>query len=256
MPTTRIGQQARIYLRGLASSSAHDSRFVIYCRGRDGSTLLVDLLNQLPQVYCDGEILHLRVAAPRLYVRGCQSIAPGTTYGFKLLSHHLTHVQAVSSPGAFLRHLDGAGYKIIHLTRRNQLRQVLSNFYVAHRGGYAGGHHHHRSADGPLELARMTVDVDELGYWLRENERRAEIEAASLSGLHRLELVYEDDLQQVEDQQRTADRAAEFLGVRPAAVRAGLTRLTTDDLAQFVSNHEELVRFVEQTPYRRFLDGP
>lgn len=250
-----MGQQARIYVKGLLSSSKHDPRFVVYCRGRDGSTLLVDLLNQLPEVHCDGEILHLPVMAPRLYVRGCQSLAPGEAYGFKLLSYHLTHVQRVSNPAAFLRHLDSSGYKIIYLRRRNLLRQVLSGLYVRHRGGYAGGHQHHRSTDGPPEMTRMSVNVEELDYYLREFERVARNEEATMSGLRCLDLVYEHDLLLADDQQGTVDRVAEYLGVRPTRVKAGLARLTTDDLAEFISNHDEVVRFVEQTDYRRFLSA-
>ena len=251
-----MGQQARIYVKGLRSAGGHDRRFVIYCRGRDGSTLLVDLLNQLPGVHCDGEILHVRVLAPRLYVRGRQSIAPGQAYGFKLLHHHLTEVQRVSDPAAFLRHLDRSGYKIIHLRRENLLRQVLSNFYVRHRGGYAGGHQHHRSADGAPEVTRMSVNLEELDYWMRESGRRAQSEQAALSGLDCLQLVYERDLQRVDEHQRTADRVAGYLRVRSAPVTAGLARLTTDEIADFVSNHDELVRHLEQTEHRRFLSAP
>jgi LPS sulfotransferase NodH len=250
-----MGEQVRVYVKGLLSPRQHDPRFVVYCRGRDGSTLLVDLLNQLPEVQCDGEILHARVLAPRLYVRCCQAIAPGEAYGFKLLSHHLTHIQRVSDPAAFLRHLDSSGYRIIHLRRRNLLRQVLSSLYVRHRGGYAGGYQHHRSADGTPEVTRMSVNLEELDYWLRESERRARNEAASLSELPSLDLVYERDLLRPDDQQRTVDRVAEYLGMRSAPVKPGLARLTTDDLADFVSNHDELVRFVEQTDYRRFLSA-
>jgi hypothetical protein len=135
------------------------------------------------------------------------------------------------------------------------LRQVLSNFYVRHRGGYAGGYHHHRSSDGTPEVTRMRVNIEELDYWLRENERRARNEEATLSGLRSLDLVYERDLQRAEDHQGTVDRVAEYLGIRPVPVKPGLARLTTDDLAKFVSNHDEIVRFVEQTNYRRFLSA-
>jgi LPS sulfotransferase NodH len=250
-----VGRQAQIYLRGLLSSHKHDSRFVIYCRGRDGSTLLVDLLNQLPEVHCDDEILFAPVRAPRLYVRGCESIAPGKSYGFKLLFHHLTDIQRVSSPAEFLRHLDRSGYKIIHLRREDLPRQVLSNLYVHHRGGYASGSHHHRSSDGRPEVTRMSVNIEELESWLRETERIARDHEASLSGLSSLDLVYERDLQRAEDHQGAIDRVADYLDVRPVRVKAGLVRLTTDDLAEFVSNYDEVVRFIEQTEYRRFLSA-
>lgn len=248
-----IRDQAQRYAKGLLTWRKHDRRFVIYCRGRDGSTLLVNLLNQLPDLHCDGEILYARVIAPQLYVRCCESLATAQTYGFKLLDYHLTHVQRVSGPAEFLRRLDRSGYKIIHLKRWNLLRQVLSAFYVQHRGGYAGGHQHHRSADGPPQVSRMNVNVEELGHWLRETERRAQNEEAQLAGLSSLELVYERDLLRAEDQQRTVDRVADYVGARSVRVNAGLARLTADDLSEFISNAEDVVRFLEQTEYRRFL---
>lgn len=245
----------RVYVNALLRPSKRAPRFVIYCRGRDGSTLLVDLINQLPEVHCDGEILRERVVAPRLYLRGCGALAPGEAYGFKLLSHHLTHVQRVSDPSAFLRRLDSSGYKIIHLTRRNLLRQVLSAFYVEHRGGYAAGHQHQRFAEGRGEVTQMKVNLKELEYWLHEYERFARDQEATVSGVRALDLVYERDLQRADDHQTTVDRVAEYLGVRSAQVKAGYARLTTDDLADFVANHDEVVRFLDQTEFRRFLSA-
>ena len=185
--------------------------------------------------------------APRLLVKGFQSDAAGGAYGFKLLSHHLTQVQHVSSPAAFLQHLDRAGYRVIHLVRRSQLRQILSNFYVSHRGGYAGGHQHHRSADGAPTVTQMTVDVDELAYWLLENERRAQSEQASLGSLPRLGLYYEDALQRSEDHQGTVDLVSDYIGVHSAPVRAGLSRcrpLTTWRTSS--PNHDEVIRFLQR----------
>jgi LPS sulfotransferase NodH len=248
VPGVGVLQAGRTYVRGMTSSTKHNPCFVVFCRGRDGSTLLVDLLNQLPGVHCDGEILHDPVLAPRLYVQGRQSLAPGQAYGFKLLSSQLTHIQRVTDAGAFLRHLDRSGYRIIYLKRWNRLRVVLSNFYARHRGGY-----HHNSADGTPEMTRMTVDVDELHYWLREDEHRGRNEEAALSGLRLLDLVYERDLQRADAHQNTVDRVAEYLGVQSAPVNPGLARLTSDDLAEFVSNHDEVVRFVEGTEYKRYL---
>jgi LPS sulfotransferase NodH len=175
-------------------------------------------------------------------------MAPGQAYGFKLLGYQLTRVQRISDGGAFLRHLDQAGYQIIHLRRWNQLRQILSNFYARHRGGY-----HHQVADGAPVSTRMTVDLDELAYWLPENERRVGEEEAALSGLRVLDVVYERDLQNPDDHQKTVDRISEYLGIPAAPVKAGIARLTSDDLAAFISNHEEVVRFIEGTEYRRYL---
>jgi LPS sulfotransferase NodH len=243
-----LRRQARIYAVGLMRSKKHNPRFVVFGRGRSGSTLLVDLLGQLPGVHCDGEILRDRVLAPRLFVRCRESLAPGQAYGFKLLTYQLPKVQGISDGGAFLRYLDSLGYQIVYLKRRNLLRHALSNLYARHQERF-----HHRVATGTPEATRMTVDVEELQNWLRNSEQWARYEDAALSGLGFLDVVYERDLQTPDEHQRTVNRVAQYLGIPAVPVRTGLARMTSDDLAEFVSNPDEVVRFVQSTEYREFL---
>jgi LPS sulfotransferase NodH len=230
------------------ASGRHEARFVIFSAGRSGSTLLVGLLDQLPDVHCDDEILHDRVLAPRLFIRGRQARAGGRAYGFKLLTYQVRKVQRIADAGDFLRYLDRRGYRIIYLRRENLLRHALSNLHARHRGSF-----HHDRADGTPEMAPMTVDLGQLLHWLRGRQRSARYEERALSGLDFLDVVYERDLQPAESHQATADRVAEFVGVPSAPVRATLTRLTTDDVTDFVTNHEEVARFVAGTEFRRYL---
>jgi LPS sulfotransferase NodH len=256
-----IRYQAR-YRGGSAGSPAHRPRFLIFSRGRSGSSLLVDLLNQLPEVHCDGELLHYRVPFPHLFVRGCQFLAPSQAYGFKLLTYQLPGirrgaVRVVSPPkpvktlsdvGPYFQRLNKAGYQVIYLKRSNLLRQVISPMYAGQMGQW-----HRRAADGNALAAPVKLDVNEIYYRLIEAERLALYEESALSGLNVLELIYERDLQGPDAHQRTVDRVARYLGVSSAPVEAGFARIIGDDLAAHISNYDEVMHFIAKTPYGRFL---
>lgn len=250
----RINKQARrarTYATGTIRSRRHDVFFVIFGRGRSGSTLLVDLLNRVPDVYCDGELLHDRVLAPCLYVRCRESLAPGKAYGFKLLSYQLRDVQRISDGAAFIRELHNSGYRIIYLKRRNPLRQALSGLYARHRGQW-----NQRTPLAAAGETRMTVDVGELYRWLLDGEQLTRYEESVLSGLDLLDLAYERDLQSPENHQRTIDRVTQYLGIRSAPVNTGFARMMGDDIAPFISNYDEVVRFIQGTMYRHYLPSP
>ena len=103
------------------------NKFVIFGRGRSGSTLLVNLLNNHNKIHCDGEIMHDHLLFPRLYIDLSASRYQSRVYGFKLLSYQLKDVQQIYDPEKFLLSLYESGYKFIYLTRRNLLAHALSN---------------------------------------------------------------------------------------------------------------------------------
>jgi LPS sulfotransferase NodH len=256
-----IRYQAQFHVKS-PSVREHRPRFLIFSRGRSGSSLLVDLLNQLPEVHCDGELLHYRVIFPRLFIRCCQFLAPTRAYGFKLLTYQLPGVRrgtvlVISPPkpvktlsdlGLFFQRLNKAGYQIIYLKRSNLFRQVLSPMYAGQRGQW-----HRRTADATGETEPVTLDVKELYYRLIEAERLALYEEAALAELDFLELVYERDLQRPDAHQSTVNRVAQYLGVSSAPVEAGFARIIGDDLTTHISNYDEVVQFISGTPYRRYL---
>src|SRR4030095_16137361 len=67
-------------------------KFVIYTRGRTGSTVLTDLINSHPDIFCDAEIFNFiycntKVLFPRAYIKSCSkraSIYKKKVYGFKV----------------------------------------------------------------------------------------------------------------------------------------------------------------------------
>lgn len=204
--------------------------FVIFGSGRSGSTLLVDLLQQLPDLHCEGEILRSRKPFPLVYIRG-RAAGFDKLYGFKLLQYHLQDIQRVDE-GNFLQGLHRAGFRIVHLHRANVARIALSHLYAKHLGSY-----HLR---GEVGRARMQVDLDVLARDMKSYGRRLAAVQEALGDLPRLQIVYERDLVDPVRHQATVDRIADFLGVRTVPVVTDLMRSTSKDLADFIENHQEV----------------
>ena len=111
--------------------------FVIYARPRSGTTLLVNLLNQVQNLRCDGELLHDLVLRPVGFLHDlAKRSGPETeAYGVKLLSYQLMEVQKITRPISFFDRISSIGYKVIHLTRATWA-QNLSLVKAQHSGLY------------------------------------------------------------------------------------------------------------------------
>lgn len=225
-------------------------RFVIFAQGRSGSTLLADLLNSHPEVVCDDEILTFRRHWPARYAHACSVGHRATAWGFKVKVYQLTQNQRMVHPGDFLHQLHDRGWKILHLQRRNLLRQALSSMVAELRGGL---YHQPTAAGSGRATAAVHIDPDELVRRCRERERFVEEESRALDGLPYLHLRYEDDLLGPDDHQATADRVFTHLGVTPLPVATTLTKLAGSPL-DGVANGAEVRRRLEDSPYAAYLD--
>ncbi|MEM1369076.1 MAG: hypothetical protein AAGG02_13880, partial [Cyanobacteria bacterium P01_H01_bin.15] len=215
--TSATARNFRDYVRYLISRpSGPAKRFVIFGRGRSGSTLLVDLLGSLDSVCCDGEILHYRVYFPKLHIETQAAKAPATVYGFKLLSYQLGSVQGIANPADFLRSLEQAGYQFIYLQRRNLLRHALSNIVARQREQF-----HFRDSS---QRTKHQIDVDEVLKWMKSSQRMRVKELSWLSGISYLELFYEDDLLDSDRHQATIDRVCSYLQIPSAPVKTNLRK--------------------------------
>lgn len=225
------------------------TRFVLFAQGRSGSTLLESLLACHPEVCRATELLleRRRKRSLRLYVEAQSRLVSCQVWGFKAKVHQLSRNQAVD-PGRFLRRLDRAGWKIIHLSRRDLLRQAVSHFVRLHRGAS------HKHEDGPEPLP-LHVDCDALLAQIRDKERYRLEEEAALAHVPHVRVVYEDDLLPRERHQQTADRLFRFLGVEPVPVQTKFVKITPERLVDVVDNFDEVVAALRSTPYARFLDA-
>ncbi len=218
-------------------SSDPEGRFIIFCQGRSGSTLLTALLNNSVRIRCDGEVLgdglRIRLRDPLGYLEARSRAKNGRAiYGCKIKIYDLTGLQGLrfSEAKALVRRLAREGWRIVHLRRKDWFRQALSGILAEHRQLY-----HDR---GTVEVDRspVTVEVPDLMRRMELLERFTAQEEEVLETIEHHRLVYEADLLREADHQRTLDGVLDYLGVPRAPASSIYRRTGSDDPEHDVAN--------------------
>lgn len=225
-----------------------DSRFVLFAQGRTGSSLLASLLNAHPAVFCDGELLDTKRLFPRALIDGRARRHPDRVYGFKLKIYHLSMDQRLADPVGFFQQLAGDGWRVVHLVRRNVLRQTLSQFVAERRRSY------HLFAGQQEDLGRMEVDLARLVRHTRWRLKMQGLERRALEGVPHAVVHYEDDLMDGTRHQVTADRLFSFLCVPTAPVSTSHRKITPKRLADFVANPEAVAAAITEAGLGQYLE--
>lgn len=234
-----LPMEARVWAKALTSSD-DPAPFLVYGRPRSGTTLLVRLLNQLPWVRCDGELLHFFLLNPSGFLRRLPRRAGPDmqAYGLKVLSYQLMEIQRIRRPLAFFDRLSGHGYSVVHVTR-NTWDQTLSLMKAQTSGIYFSDH---TAGTNSLRLdPRRFMDL--LGW----NEKMLDYEQAVMSHVPHFAICYDRDLREKTRHQQTIDTLCDHLGVASAAVGAATRRTGGEGGLQKVENLEELAAFVHDS---------
>jgi LPS sulfotransferase NodH len=220
-------------------------RFVLFCGGRSGSTLLADLLNQLPDIHCDDEIFAQPFVKPYLHLKRRALWHHKKGYGFKLLMFQLRKIEKKDKNKVF-RWLHRNGYKIIYLERQNLLEQAVSNVRARQFG-------FHQRKNDQAKFESAPIDKDELMHWLKGVDAQSRIEKELLQGYPFHYVSYEEGLEQESCHQQTIDRICAFLGINRAPVEASYKKVVAGSLEDIISNFGEIRDMLKETPYAKYL---
>lgn len=242
----------KLYLQQIGNYGPYISlpskKFVIFGRGRSGSTLLVNLLSNQNQVHCDNEILNESILFPRTYIDLCSSHHQSSVYGFKLLSYQLRDVQPIFDPEKFLVSLYEGGYKFIYLTRTNLVNHALSNINARLKQKF-----HHNSNEGEVEYKPIKVEIEEVFQRIQLTEELGEYEKKLLKNIPHLSLTYEDNLLHSKCHQKTVDLVLELFNLPSTPVKTNLVKLMPLELSKMVENYEELIQAIKKSKYAHFI---
>lgn len=236
------------YLAG-ASPLHTKSKLCILATGRTGTELLVDLLDDHPDIRCESEILRRPTASAWRLIRGREAIARlqgYDAYGFKAVVNQFHSIRPRGRVDLFLRRLDRAGYQLVHLKRRDLLRQAISHMRAEQMDEY-----HFRSGSG--ERLVITADIPDLFWKMRWIEHHEKVLTGLLAEIPHRALCYEDDLEQPDDRDRTIRELQAALGVEPRGVATGLRKIGGRTLADDVTNLDEIVDHLGRTRYSVYL---
>lgn len=238
------------YAVGALPRSRSLSRLCVVTAGRTGSELLCDLLAGHPAIHCDFEILRQGPAFPRAMLRGRARLAAvrsADAYVFKLAMSHLEFPRRVLHPRLLFDDLAADGFRFVHLSRRDLLRQAISFLRAKESGTF-----HSRVAPLSQSAAQRIDPVALIAamHWLEAREALAETQ---LLGLPVRRLWYEDDLQEPSARETTLDCLFRDLGVTPYRSGSSLRKLTPSSLRDAVSNYDEVVASLRATRYGAFV---
>lgn len=226
--------------------TAPEKKFIIFFHGRSGSELLVSLLNSHPEIHCDQEIyLHRKALFPKRYLENRAKMSGKNIYGHKAKIVQLDRQYADKDR---VKKEFFTDYKIIHLHRRNYLRQAISGILSHFRQTW------HDTKESPLEGKKFVFNFDKLMNQIQWIEKCKQREKEILEGLDYLYICYEDDLLDNSKHQQTLDKIFDYLDVESVPVGTNLFRTTSDQLSDFIENYDEIAEAVKKTKYAKFLD--
>lgn len=224
-----------------------DERFAIVANARTGSNYLLAGLRSSAAIRMYHEIFasHNREVGKdfeRLFSILCQPESRRTRMvGFKVFYNHLTEEEWHK----LAAHRD---LKILHLTRRNRLRTVVS-LEVAFKTGQwtkAGRH------SGPKEK-RVELPPARLLERLEQIERGEAAARARFCDRPVLEIVYEDLVQSPHEGFAAVGAYLAVDDIDPGSIR--LKRQNPESLQDLLLNYDEVEAVLRNTRYAEFLDS-
>jgi hypothetical protein len=236
--------------------SVPGKRFVVFAHFRTGSHLLTGMLDAHPQVHCELEIFRpflyprqYHVLSPHSLLKSRVLEVPGNVYGFNLKLYQLRHLlwrRIHPEPRAVRLHEDG--WQFIFLSRKNLLRQAISNLIANDSIRW------HRALGETRSTQRFHLEPARLLKQIAWFERVAVLEAEAMDDIPHLRLFYESDFLDASTHQATLDRAFDYLDLPRIPVEASMQRVAPLRLGDNIENFSEIVEAIRGTPYAPMLE--
>lgn len=243
-----MGAHARLAASNIISSRTRPTKkFVIFGRGRSGSTLLVDMLDSHPDISCLGEIMRYPPIRPVQYAEAALGCADGNVVGFKLLSYQVRNLWFDSQRSNLRQWIVDNRVIVFRVQRSDLLRHAVSNLYAKHRRTF-------HSTDAKSSLHRpFHIDPNELIKWMEGSEGHLDFENSWLEDIEFENITYESDLANGVQQEATRNRLLDILELDRSEYSTKYKRVTPRCLQTLIENYDEVHRHLKGTKYEVFL---
>jgi len=223
-----------------------DQRFAIVGNARTGSNYLLDGLKSSPSIRMYHEIFagHNRQVGKdfeKILSTVLQPESKSTQMvGFKVFYNHLTEEE-------WKKLLARKDLKVIHLTRRNRLRTVISLEIALKTGEWTKSVHSNGSKEkyihlDPLKLTKRLEQIEEGEAATRARLRDRQI----------LEVVYEDMVRSPGETFTSVSTYLGVAGIDPGKIR--LKRQNPESLRQLIVNYDEIEAVLRNTRFAEYLN--
>ena len=230
-------------------------KFIIFGRGRSGSNLLRSLLNSHPDVFCDPEIFNeaypkmkffafkwLITSLPFVYLYYKKSQIVMDYYGFKLHYYQFSNIKDK------LRVLSKRNWKIIHLQRKNIIKEAFSWIIARQTEKWV------RTSQQPDPTEKYHVNVEMFLERVAKSIQSEQAENEILDSVDHIKVIYEEELLNAEDWGATCAKIFKYIGTDPVPVSSN-TRITDPRPdAERIENFQEIVNALNTAGYEELVD--
>lgn len=230
--------------------------FIIFGQGRSGSNLLRTLLNSHPQIHCDNELFNpvrlaqkgkfdrfMIITFPINYIHNMQKLADAEIYGFKFFAFH--HKNA----GSIVKNLYRQGWKVIHIERKNILKQTFSGIIGTQTQKYI------RRDDASSPDKIYHIECEQVINVLKFRKKLLAAEYEILSGIGSYySVIYEDDLRDQKSWNETMDKIFQFLKIEPVEAKSSIliTDPRPDNLR--IENFDEIIHGLNEAGHSKVVE--
>ena len=231
------------------------NKFVIIGIGRCGSQLVMHTLNNREDCVCGSEICDPNLIGQHIADRDGAEYAEEwyaehNTEGVKAVGFRLLRWQAQHAP--MIRvwgHLQRSRTRIVHLVRRNLVKQIVSLNIASENKEWSFGPEH----EPPRRVMQTQYDPKSWLQWLQKYEKYTQEMSDLYSANPYLRWYYEDISDNFDDSMRAIHG---FLGLDYSPTPPPLRKQNRVPLSEHISNMDELRKFLDSTHYRWMLDDP
>jgi glycosyltransferase involved in cell wall biosynthesis len=227
--------------------SSNYQKFVIVAHARTGTNLIVDLLKQHPNIEVHGECFK------DVREESCDNIWNGIfdkkyykidAVGFKLFYYHPVYG---SDQSIWETLKNNTKTKVIHLTRANILRTIISQ-KLAHRNNSwcerIGSDRAAKKKDVFLDTSECEQKIRQIICWQNETMKKFENHEV-------LEIKYEDF---VKDINGSFDRLVKFLGVNHFPAKINLRKQNPEPINELLSNFDDLKEHFKNSDLGKYFN--
>lgn len=222
-------------------------RFIVLTRSRTGSNLVVSFLNAHPNIFSEGEIFaRMQGRDPLARLKSAFGNQPRhiKAKGFKLFYYHPLDADGT----ALWRQLESMqDVRIIHLTRRNVLRTLLSRKIAGMQDKWTAT----RYDKVGVETRRVEFTVQELEVGFRETREWERAADARFHAHPVLKVTYEE---LVHDARHDYAKMLAFLTVSDIAPSTILRKQNPESLKSLIINYNELKAAFTDTEWADYFD--
>jgi hypothetical protein len=214
-----------------------------------GSTYLTSLLNSHPGIHGLQEELAGIKGADKQLAWSRSYLTPPFIGRYKAIGFTVKLIQLADS-GSFARLLQEMNCRIIHLSRRNRVKAVVSHINGKRLKDATGKWGLFKEEDRPSAFEIDPVEFDKVLHHREQMDRELESYVDGMQ-LPKLFVCYEDLLL---NRDAFLNRIFSFLEVKPLKVEGATLKITSDDLHDVLLNFNELKARYAGTMYEKMFD--